>query len=56
MDFQVKKLKVYISTIPKQNSNPGTYHHLQGRNKLLTTPPPPPPPQGGGGVLGDRAP
>ena len=27
MDLQVKKLKIDISTTPRQNSLPGSYHH-----------------------------
>ena len=33
-----KKLKVDISTTPRQNSLPDPYHHLQGRDKLLIFP------------------
>ena len=36
--MQVKKLKVDISTSPRQNSLYGPYHHLQGRDKLLILP------------------
>ena len=35
MDLQVKKLKVDISATPKKNSDTGSYHHPQGRDKLL---------------------
>ena len=38
MELQVKKLKVGISTTPRQNSLYGPYHHLQGRDKLLILP------------------
>ena len=40
MDLQVKKLKVDISTTPRQNSLPGPYHHPQVRDKLLILIPP----------------
>ena len=35
MEFQVKKLKVEISTTPRQNSLLGPYHYPQGRDKLF---------------------
>ena len=38
MDLQVKKLKVDISATPKKNSDTGSYHHPQGRDKLLIPP------------------
>ena len=38
MDFQVKKLKVDISTVPRENSLTGPYDHPQGRGKLLISP------------------
>ena len=38
MDWQVKKLKVDISATPKKNSDTGSYHHPQGRDKLLIPP------------------
>ena len=38
MDLQVKKLKVEISTTPRQNCLTGPYHQPQGRDKLLIPP------------------
>ena len=38
MDFQVKKMKVGISTTLGQKSLPSPYHHLQSRGKLLIHP------------------
>ena len=35
MNLKVKKLKVDISTTPRQNSLTGPYHHRQDGDKLL---------------------
>ena len=36
--LQVKHLKIDVSTTPRQNSPPSSYHHSQGRGKILTLP------------------
>ena len=38
IDLEIKKMKVYISTIPRQNYLTGPCHHPKGRDKLLIRP------------------
>ena len=37
-NLQVKNLKIDVSTTPRQNSPPSSYHHPQDRDKILILP------------------